>query len=75
MHSEIPPQPMVGTLKFMSVKVWSQLSGLDHGDMQIDPYNEVGQVRDDFDGWILANGTEVENLSSALSTACWMFAG
>lgn len=75
MHSEIPPQPMIGTLKFMSVKTWSQLSGLEDGNMQVNPYDSSGCIRDDFDGWVVANGTEIENQSNALSTACQLFAG
>lgn len=74
MHSEIPPQPMIGTLKFMSVKTWSQLSGLENGSVQVDPYDSSGCIRDDFDGWVLANGTEIKNQLSALSAACQLFA-
>lgn len=73
--SEIPPQPMIGTLKFISVSAWSQLSGLENGNQQIDPYDSLCCIRDNFDGWVLANGTEIENYSNALSTACQLFAG
>lgn len=76
MHFEIPPQPMIGTLKFISVQAWSQLSGLENGNMQVNPYDSsTSCIRDDFDGWVLANGTEIENYSNALSTACQLFAG
>ena len=74
-HFKIPPQPMIGTLKFISVKTWSQLSGLENGTMQVYPYDSSKCIRDDFDGWVLANGTEIENYSNALSTACQLFAG
>lgn len=74
-NSEILPQPMIGTLKFISVSAWSQLSGLENGNQQIDPYDSLCCIRDNFDGWVLANGTEIENYSNALSTACQLFAG
>lgn len=67
----VPPQPMIGTFKFVSAKSWAKLSM--SNATQINPYDSSQKIRDDFDGWVWANGSTIKNTSSQLSAAASLF--
>lgn len=72
----LPPEPMIGTFKFVSANAWAKMASTNgySNAAQINPYDSNNKIRDDFDGWVWANGSTIENKSSQLSAASKVFA-
>jgi len=52
---------MIGTFKFVSAKTWENILSTNgySNTAQIDPYDDSHKIRDDFDGWVWANGSTI----------------
>ena len=79
-ESPLPPEPLVGTLRFISTRCLQDLIdanalNVEDGQVNVNPYDGNGKIRDDFDGWVFPNGQQFQNKSSQLSDAAFVFAG
>ena len=76
-QSPVPPEPPIGTLRFVSVPTLQKLidgNQLNVNGTQVDPYDSNNRIRTDFDGWVFPNGTSIPNYNSQLSDAAFVFA-
>lgn len=76
-QSPVPPEPLIGTLRFVSVPTLQKLvdgNQLNVNGTQVDPYDDNNHIRIDFDGWVFPNGTSIPNHNSQLSDAAFVFA-
>ncbi len=78
----LPPRPEIGTLKFVTAsslqKLVAQmsLSTSAYGSLvNVNPYDQDGKIRDDYDGWVFPNGMSFSNVDGQLSAAAKAFAG
>lgn len=72
-----PPEPTIGTLKFISSKTIQHLvdtNQLNFSGTNVDPYNGE-TINDEFDGWVFPNGQQLANKGNQLSSAAFVFAG
>ena len=75
-----PPKPMIGTLRFIGVQTLSTIVSsnnliLSSNNVNVNPYDDEGKIRDDFDGWVFPNGITMPNVNGQLSDASLIYTG
>lgn len=76
----LPPKPLIGTMRFIGLSsiqriIEQNLLVLTNDGLNVNPYDENGKIRDDYDGWMFPNGGTIYNIDNQLSDASLVYTG